>query len=273
MAGKPKVSFYASKAMQEVIGGRPYLNPDLTEEVPQIGHWKGSDVCFWLSTLPQKTIPCERSEVVSIEKTLAKIPRVEIFSWMASMGNWWGETPGHQVPEPYEGESYTRFGPRELENLPGENWSFAHIVRDGRNQLESFRNLPGGIEQRRHKEDPKDYFIFLARGFRNRARVALDSLSEVPDFHLVRFESLRDTPALTMATLYEVLRLKPDLSLLKASEKFMAEERPDKQHSSFGGKEGSDQRWTNWTNWEKDTFKEIAGRELIELQYVTDNDW
>jgi hypothetical protein len=217
--------------------------------------------------------PCENYFVRDIETTLSTNPPFEVFSWHTHIGDWWGDAKASGVPGPYDVETPVRFGPDELRALSGGNWKFVYVIRDGRNQMESLRNLPGGIEMEKHTADPKDYFLVLCKAFRNRARLAIDCRSQLDSFAIFRFEDFVSDYVRWMQNVYEYLDLSLDVGFVQRAREIVLSSSAPRRHSSFGAQGDSNKRWLSWTPWERQVFKEIAGKELIELGYETSENW
>ena len=273
VSGRRLVYFHAPIHGEERKKTVPLINP----EIPEPGYafhsngWQGSDHSHFLATIPSKICPCETYFARGIEESLATDPPFHYFSWHTHIGDWWGEARSNEVPEPYEVETPVRFGPDELLALPGDDWRFIYVVRDGRNQIESLRWLPGGVEEERRNRDPWDNFLVLCKAFRNRARLALDCRDRLSDFKLVYFEDLTRNCVETMEDIYDFAGLQIDKGFTQRAFDLTLGFR--NRHSSFGASEGANARWQRWNSKEIRAFKEIAGKELVELGYEKDNDW
>ena len=250
--GKHTVAFSASNKTRAIVGGQPLVNPDVKED-----HGNA----FWLPTDPANTVWCD------YYYSLDHVDRGQQHNaFYTSHGDWWGPAKSAETPEPYEVECEPRYGPKEL-LAKGPEWRFIYICRDGRNQLESLRNIPGGIEQELHAADPQDYFEVLCKGYRNRMRMALDCKQKIPSFKIVRFEDLVSDPVGTMDRMYNHCGLYVDKEFVQSAWDHSIDKGMNKQHSSFKGKGKLHNRWDTWTEWEKETFDRIAGNELKELGY------
>lgn len=270
--GMPKVGFAASEKTRAIVGGKPVVNSDVTvsyakQVINDLVTWQGTEYSFFLPTNPPNLCPCETYFQRNIETSLSTSPPFEFFSWHVHIGDWWGHSTSATVPDPYEVVTPVRFGPDELKALPGNNWRFVYIVRDGRNQIESLRNIPGGIEQERHREDPKDYFEVLCKAFRNRARLAVDAEAQLPNFRIFKFEAMVANPLLWMQNVYDFIGLPLDRDFVQRAFDLTVSSGAAKKHSSFQSRTGFNERWHAWTDWERGTFDRIAGQELLELGY------
>jgi len=195
-------------------------------------------------------------------------------SWYMYIGDWWGHcNSSEDVPTPYGSAAETRWAKCDLERIPGDNWKFVNITRDPRNWLESWRSLStGGYEEKQQlKFGKKDYFVFLCKSLRNRVRVQLDCNATMDNYKLVTFEDLLATPLETVKDMYDFIDLKLDEEGLKKRVTSIKEAHVI-IHSSFSDT-NFNSRWSGWTDEEKNTFKEILGKELIELGYVENNNW
>lgn len=265
--GRKRVPFSASKITRNLVGGTDFINPLIDGDgLARGSNWVGTNHSTFLPTIPAKICPCENYYALDIEKTLATNPPFNHFAWHVQIGDWWGYSRGDTVPEPYEVSTPVRFGPDELLSLPGRDWKFVYILRDGRSQIESLRNIPGGIEQDRHREDPKDYFIVLSKAFRNRAQMVVDCQKRLPNFRVIKFEEFVKDPLSVMENIYQFIELVPDMEFLRGTYELIKGKK--EQHSSFGGKGNIEDRWSSrWTDWEKNTFEKFAGSLNRQLGY------
>ncbi len=265
--GMKEVPFTASQKTKEIVGGKELINPEGLE-IPSLENWTGSKEAFWLPTIPERICPCESYWISNIENTLQKNPISEYFSWYTTIGNWWGEVKSHtEVPEPYDINTPVKFGASDLALLPGNNWKFIYITRDGRNQLSSLRNIPGGIEQEYNKKDPQDYFQVLCKTYRNKARIALDCHKYLDNFKIIKFENLISNCIGTIKEIYNFIELPLNEEYITKAYELTLSRR--EQHSSFTTKDYNE-RWKSWTTWEIEIFKKIAGKELEEMGYIWD---
>lgn len=265
--GMKEVPFTASQKTKEIMGGKELINPSSSGCVIR-DDFTGSPQSFYLPTIPEKICPCENYWVSNIENTLQRDPPFEYFSWHTTIGNWWGEVQSHtEVPGPYDIDTPVKFGWNDLALLPGGNWKFIYLTRDGRNQLESLRNIPGGIEQEYHRKDPENYFQVLCKTYRNKARVALDCKKYL-DFKIVKFENMTQDCLGTMRDIYNFIGLPIDEEFVRQAYELTLSRR--EQHSSFKTKDWNDRWKSHWSSWEIEKFKEIAGKELDEMGY---GDW
>jgi hypothetical protein len=267
LAGKYKVDFQASKAMQEIRKGRSLINPDVEPPPVKSRGWTGGEGSFFLPTIPAKVCPCE-----AINHRPDLDLKLDYHAWWMPHGDWWGHATSNTVPGPYDLPCETRYGPDELRAYPGD-WRFIYITRDGRNQIESLLNLPGGFEPERFKEDPKDYFEVVCKAWRNRARMALDNQAQMDNFKLFYFENFVADPVGTMSDMVEFAGFTPDREFIQRVYDLLTGRNMVKQHSSFGTLNNLNQRWHTWEKWQKETFHEIAGKELVDLGYEENNDW
>jgi hypothetical protein len=193
--------------------------------------------------------------------------------WYTYIWNWWGEvTESGEVPGPYQGECLWRWGFSELRNLLGE-WEFFVQVRDPRNHIESVRAAPGEQVNKHQQTNPDDYFRTLCLGQRNRSRVVLDCQKYMENYHVIRFESLVSDPVDYVCGLISSIGLTPDRASIADAYKINQEERHGDLHSSFKLASSCNDRWLTWTDKQKSVFKQVLGRELIELGYEGDLLW
>ncbi len=194
--------------------------------------------------------------------------------WHTYIGDWWGTVfSSAEVPEPYTGQTITRFGKKELNSLPG-NWTFIYQIRDPRNHIHSWRNTIGEKASSFQQTAPADYFRYLCKAFRNRYRIAIDNNKVLQNFYLTKFEDLVDSPQETVHKIMSLCGVKSDLKKLEACIEWNRKAKIETLHSTFREKEKMNKNyWIYWTQKEKDIFKEIAGKELIELGYEKDYNW
>jgi hypothetical protein len=188
------------------------------------------------------------------------------FVCTSRIGNWWGEKSADFVPLPYEDPSPMKWSYMEMQKLDVD--SHLLLIRDGRNQIESTRRLKGGIEEKWQTKDPEDYFVALCKGFRNRARLALDSQQVMGNLSIIRFEDVLSDPVSVISNIVESFQLQPDVEFITALWEQLEQRRVCKQHSSFQDNNRMNQRWHSWTPREVQIFAEIAGKELEELGYT-----
>jgi hypothetical protein len=275
LLGKKMTSFSANSTIRKVYQGKPIINPAVVHKNAFSGSWVGTEHSFFLPTNPPEICPCENLLITghNIQSVLDHNLNSPYFAWYTQHGDWWGESTSATVPEPYEVETGVRYGPNDLLSLPGNDWKFIYFLRDARNQIESLRNLPGGIEGEKQKDNPTDYFELLCKAFRNRARMTIDSNNQLSNFIIIRFEDLVRSPIKTLSEAFSFSGLCLDQNFIKKSLALSKTKKTVEQHSSFKSKKNINKRWSNWSKWEVDTFKSIAGNELIELGYEKDLNW
>jgi hypothetical protein len=244
-----------------------HFNPDISEEdrLVKSPGWQETPTAYWMATVPPRTCISEHIYTYPIKDMIKLDLPLNLVAWQGNVGDWWGEVSSHEeVPGPYDYKTFYRFSSDELSSLSGD-WRFIYLIRDGRNQIESFRNIRGGCEEQKLKEDAKDYFMVLCKGYRNRARVALDCQKALSNFKMFYFEDLVKDPISTMKSVYRFLDLEIDESHVKRALSYsIAVVKPF--HSSFNST-CTTSRWHSWTDWEMETFNSIAGKELSELGY------
>lgn len=275
MSGKKDVPFSPSEKTRKIKNGKVLVNTNVKEGFVNTAGWTGSKSSFFLATSPSNVCPIEPALIPEgyIENVLDRNPPFDYFAWHTHMGDWWGDLPSFAIPEPYELETPVRYGPDELNNLPGKNWSFVHLLRDGRNQIESLRNIEGGIEQKKNKDNQIDYFKVLCKGYRNRSRMAINCINRVNNFKIFKFENFIKNPVETLCEMFVYVGLKPNKGFFQEAYNITIKQNVVKQHSSFSSKKNLNRRWISWSPQEKDIFKNICGKELIELGYEKNYDW
>jgi hypothetical protein len=228
----------------------------------------------FLPTYPQKQCLTVVVPNARIPKTIIELENTENFVIFTYIGNWWGNRSSSDVPEPYEDHSSMKWGINEIQNLHFDGWKFAYLIRDGRNYIESHRRLRGGVEEQFNNDNPKDYFIALCKGWRNRARVALDCANKFENYNIYKFEDLLKNPLgfVRNVNLY-FNDYKTDVRSIRKLTRQIKNNQIGKKHSSFNNTENMHFRWRDWTKKEINLFKEITGKEMIELGYEEDYDW
>ncbi len=263
VSGKRSVPFSTNPLKSE-----PLVNSEVSDSAIVIDNWKGTSQCFFLPTIPSGLCPCENYFARGIEDSLALAPPTDYFAWQVHIGDWWGEAKSADVPGPYDIVTPVRFGVDELRALPGSDWKIIYIVRDGRNQIESLRSIPDGIEADRLAADPDDYFEVLCKAFRNRARLAIDAEQELAGFRIFRFEDLVENPVNWMQNVYDFIELPLNRKFVQQASDLTISSRAAVRHSSFSSRSKLNERWYSWTDREKNIFEYIAGNELRELGYA-----
>ena len=179
-----------------------------------------------------------------------------------SIGEWWGqaETP-NQVPDPYSDVCLSRWGPDEMTQIPGDNWTFFVLVRDPRFILESLRGTKGWSIAH---DDPYslDLFHVLCKSIRNKMLVAKDNICKLSSYHFIRFEDLVESPVATVCGILETVNLVPDIPKIKSTIRLDAASGARKVHSSFG-----QIPFRKWTKDEHDVFNLVFGSELEFFRY------
>lgn len=184
--------------------------------------------------------------------------------WCAHIGEWWGKKKSADIPEPYGLDTPAMLDYKYLLSL-GEDWKFVYIVRDGRNQIESMRKMKGGYEEALIKEDPKDRFLQLCKGFRNRAQVAIDCARQLPNFRIFKFEDIVADPVSVFTEMFEWCEIPIDVEKVRRNHE--ASQTGIKTHSSFQDRSFDDRWKKNWTWTEASLFNQIAGPQLEGLGY------
>jgi len=190
---------------------------------------------------------------------------------MTHLGDWWGSLESRFVPGPYAGNSQNRFGPAEVRPYIDDGWKIVQLLRDGRNQIESFRKLKGGVEQKLVEADANDYFLRLCMSYRNKARVALDCVKEYPGLYSIyKFEDLVKEPDVVLASIFG--RVGYDIDRPAIMAKFEKSQKIIKagRHTSFPKDTSFNKRSLSWTPEEKAAFVRIARNEHTGLGYPID---
>jgi hypothetical protein len=240
---------------------------------------KATENTWWLPTSPQNQGFARHIHSGGISEALSRDHyglvqghNPSVFLCTSRIGNWWGEKRSADVPLPYQDPSPMKWSYQEV--LPLNVDQHILLIRDGRNQIESTRRLKGGIEEKHQATDPEDYFVSLCKGFRNRARLALDCSYMIPNYKVFKFEDLLADPIGTMSSILDCCGLQMNETFVSVLWDELEKRRVCKSHSSFDNNKKMNHRWEGWTDKEKRIFQEIAGKELIELGYEENNvDW
>ena len=181
--------------------------------------------------------------------------------------------PGYVYP-PYEHLLYrAHIGdqvlvpPRLVEILKPD--SIVMLCRDGRNQIESMRNMKGGAGWKRSQQNRQKFFCDAANGFRRRVEFAQDLKEKYGErFSIVRMEDLLENPFSIVASIFDFWGIRPDTSaILEHISNIMPDQNSTLEHSSFKSIKGINCRWHAWSDDEKRMFNEIAGESLRYLGY------
>ncbi len=239
----------------------------LTQESKQLyNEWHHSKQLVFLPTKPKYICPVV-DNIDTIEEVVQKKPAFDYFAWHLHVGHWWGQTDSKTVPPPYQlPDSYGRYDRNYINKLPGQDWTFLSLMRDGRNQVSSLFNFKGGIEEQRRKENADDYFAFLCKAWSNQARLALDCQKEFSHYKIFRFEDLMANPVEYISEIFQYAGLTADQNMIEYNIKLA---RPAQSgHSSFHTTDQINNRWHDWSDKQISTFKKHAAKELEEMEYT-----
>ena len=195
---------------------------------------------------------------------------IKNIDWRIYHGDWWGQCNSSKIPGPYEDKSVMSWSIDSLSPIIKKSWKVLAIVRDGRNWIESTRKFKGGIEEKRQKSDPLDYFKYLCRAFRNRARIIVDCQRFWPScYKIFKMENLVLDPENSLKEIEKFLQVEFDWETLTKNIASCKKEMrgPGKHpHSSFEDKNYFN-RYKNWTKEETDFFCREGGIEQRLLGY------
>jgi hypothetical protein len=201
------------------------------------------------------------------------VPRPgEGVEWRVWHGDWWGQCRSSEVPGPYEVDTPASWRSDVMRPLIADGWKVVVVMRDGRNLIESIRRFRGGIEEQRQESDPHDYFTYLCKAFRNKARVILDArLRYQESFSIVKMEHLLVRPREALGGLEQFLGVKFEWDVVSHNIEFArtnisGPDGGDERHSSFSDNSFLD-RSMGWSQEEAAEFDRIAGLEQRELGY------
>ena len=210
-----------------------------------------------------RLVPCGNLEESLQEETPSQFTD---YICLTRIGNWWGNCRAALVPDPYGDPSPMKWSAVECSGLSGVN-TFSNHIRDGRNQVSSFWNLKGGIEEKLRTERGQDYFVSLCKGWRNQARIAIDCQALLGNYSICHFEDTFADPFGSLSKLYGDMGLEIDEEFYGDSSFFKSVGVGTENHSSFGTKKSMNIRWGDWTKEQYSICMSIMKKELVELGY------
>jgi hypothetical protein len=230
----------------------------------------------FLTTDPPYDVICKHVHCGAIQETSEGLnPNDHCIT--TRIGDWWGNCPINEIPDPYGSPTPMKWSYLELLDPFFEGYKFINLIRDGRNYIESMRSLKGGIEERLNNADPETYFIRLCKGYRNRAKIALDAQEVLGQdrYKIFYFRDLTKEPIDTIGKIYNfaynldvdvnaVTQRLEAIDAVKRKKRMADGKRP--YNSSFKDAEILD-RWRNWTTYERQIFEDIAGEVHKELGF------
>lgn len=143
-----------------------------------------------------------------------------------------------------------------------------HLIRDGRNQVESWYqhlNRTRKVAKKELLSRQEDAFETWCSSFAGRASRSIEC-SDLNNYMLVKFEDLVTDPVGCLTSVYEFLSLSVQRDVV--GQNFLAITPNSSFHSDVDPR-----RWLSWSREEREIFHRIAGRELIHLGYEVDNSW
>jgi hypothetical protein len=183
------------------------------------------------------------------------------------VADWWGGvSTHHQVPDPYDGETLSRWGYEELRPLL-DNWKVVYLLRDPRSHIESLRCTTGEKKNPYQVRDSLDYFTYQCKAARNRMRVALDSVASSSNVITLKSEELISCPSRFFSQLVAFSGMSLDVKAILETHKADTLTAAGDFHSTFKSVSGYENRWSNWTSEEISIFNDTAGAEARELGY------
>lgn len=155
------------------------------------------------------------------------------------------------------------FTPDAIRSLPSE-WKFVYVIRDGRDQIESYWHLIAyGAKKRGEVYDrwDLDNIKYSSSLFKQRARRVIDCSQKLKNYTIVRFEDLVSKPVSTLDSALSFCGFTPDLSQIRDTVQRII------PNSSYSSTENVTRRSRNWPKEWNDAFWEIAGKESLQLGY------
>jgi len=153
----------------------------------------------------------------------------------------------------FENEIPSLFSLPNLSKLNGD-LKFITIIRDGRNQIESWMNFRGQKKPKSVEGDKP--FIDMCEGWVKRAKHT-KLLIENFNCKLVKFEDLIIDPKLCFYDIMSFIGLEPDNLYLDSISDILNSEKTDDKI-----------KWKNWNEWKLNTFYSIAEDEMKYFNYM-----
>lgn len=242
------------------------------------------DEKFFLTTQPSNQVAGLHTDCGSIERVVKELNGTRTQNWCicTHIGDWWGELPSYDIPTPYGSPTPMKWSYIELSNPIYKDLKFINLIRSGKNTIESTRRTRGrrtGIsrqetyEERKNRENPRDYFKVLCKSWRNKVHIALDcqTMLTTSRYKIFSFEDLRLNPVETINKIYQFLfNLEADNATIVERiiqiDSIKKGKTGGNIHSSFINDKEVNKRWKNWNEEELEIYEKICGRteEMLE---------
>ena len=152
-----------------------------------------------------------------------------------------------------ENSIHSSFEMPSLSSLGGD-WKFIVIIRDGRDQIESWMKFRG--QRRPMAVKGEAAFLDMCNGWKKRAQHA-KGLLENFDCKLVKFEDFVKDVNGQIKDIMDYINLTPDQTYLNAVNDILEKEKTQ-----------NEKLWNNWDKTKLDIFNNIAGPEMEYFNYV-----
>jgi hypothetical protein len=196
------------------------------------------------------------------------------YAWFHHFGQWWGSIDPAKIPAPNQCATWSRWGPNEIRQLPGDGWQIIRLIRDGRDMVSSALQ---GAASEGYADDLETYFRGHVMAWRNRACVTLECQKELPNYHLFHYEDLIRNPVESVIEMLVRCGVTPETDLVRSRVKMLdgfINHDVYASNSTFHGNEPLlARRWSEWADDRIDFFRQTAGVELIRLGYEAGDEW
>ena len=153
------------------------------------------------------------------------------------------------------------------------------FMRDGRNIIGSWKGF-----ETIHAKKPFNvkHVKVLAMQYRDQARIALDCKATLDDCHIIKFEDGVMNPILFMENITNLTGIPFDIGMCMSSYASISPDSSFKNSPEFKNLTAFYRafkptdtlvRWKTLTEEEREAVHQIAGQELIDLGYITDDSW
>lgn len=166
--------------------------------------------------------------------------------------------PDRSVPE-----FASLYSLEDVRSLP-DDWKIVYLVRDGRDQIESYWHMvyKSALHRgQKHKRYDNDNLRYLCQIFKQRARRIIECSDSLENYTFYRFEDLIANPIEVSSSIISFLGFTPDIdSISKTVESIIP-------NSSYSSVKKVTRRKDIWTDEQNDIFWSVAGDEALQLGY------
>jgi hypothetical protein len=178
-------------------------------------------------------------------------------------------TLSEDIKTAYEHATPYKYSYQDLLNFEKEtqtHWKYLSLIRNGLNVVSSIINIKGGYEELKMLSNPHEFFVSICKGYRNQARIVIDCKAILPDYNILKFEDLIQDRVEFCCNIITGMEMIPDRDYISLKDSEDLVSLPD-VHSSFESDRSFNLRMNALTEWQKETFINIAGKEMLELGY------